>query len=89
MYAGASGGGRSQRLLGLVNYDLGRARSPYGALLTPIVGEAMTLPEVAALFDADPLMVFGGYRSGSEQLVILLVSVGYAGLSDLCRTLVS
>lgn len=86
VYAGAPGSpgyGSSQRLLGLVNYDLGHVRSPYGALLTPIVGEAMTLPEVSALFDADPLMVFGGYRSGLYSQLATLDELraarGYTG----------
>ena len=71
------------RLLGIINYELGRSRSPYGPLLTPIYSGHMTLATVLKMFGTEPLPVFGSYRSGLyPQLATvqeLQASRGYTG----------
>lgn len=59
-------------LLGIVNYDLGTARSPCGPLMTPIMSENMALTALSEWYQADHLVVFGSYRSGlNSQLATL------------------
>ncbi|RIT43482.1 hypothetical protein [Mycobacteroides abscessus] len=70
-------------LLGMVNYDLGKARNPDGPLLTPAMGEDVTLTELSKMFDMAPLIVFGRYRSGLHSQLVTVNELqrarGYTG----------
>lgn len=58
--------GQPQALMGIINYELAKSRSPHGPLITPVMGEAVTLAAVATRYHSNPLIVLGGYSAAYE-----------------------